>query len=87
MVVGTEALFAAPVMDDKIFYALCVEGDIKKTINAYAKRSGIYISLSDDVLTLLKNLLRADPKQRYTLDEALDHPWVNSDELKLPELL
>ena len=32
--------------------------------------------ISEDLQNLLRSLLQKEPKSRLTLEEALDHPWV-----------
>merc|ERR1712232_1129543 len=32
--------------------------------------------LSEDCVDLLQNMLRIDPKKRYTLEEVSNHPWL-----------
>jgi serine/threonine protein kinase len=76
MVVGIDALFAAPVTEDTTFVALCIDGKIRETVNAYAETSGKAISLTDDLVELLEKMLKADPKQRYSLDDVIGHRWV-----------
>jgi serine/threonine protein kinase len=84
MVVSSEALFVAPLQEDKTFAELCVKGKIGDCVEKFAKSIGREIVLSDELVNLLQNMLRADPKQRYTLDEVMDHPWVKSEEIMAP---
>ena len=83
MVVGTNALFFAPIAGDKIFTRLCIKGDIRGEVERYGKQLGQDYSnlLSNDLLDLLRTMLRADPKQRLSLEEVLEHPWVTNDDL------
>ena len=83
MVVGTNALFFAPIAGDKIFTRLCIKGDIRGEVERYGKQLGQDYSnlLSNDLLDLLRTMLRADPKQRLSLEEVMEHPWVTNDDL------
>jgi serine/threonine protein kinase len=40
--------------------------------------------LSQEVLDLLGNMLKADPKQRLSLEQVMEHPWLTKDELTTP---
>jgi len=83
MVVGTNSLFFAPIAGDKIFTRLCIKGDIRGEVERYGKQLGQDYSnlLSNDLLDLLRTTLRADPKQRLSLEEVMEHPWVTNDDL------
>jgi len=84
MVVGTEALFVAPILEDKTFLELCVKGNVGGCVEKFAKRTGREITLSDELLNLLENMLKSDPKQRYSLEQVMDHPWVKSGNVVPP---
>ena len=80
MVVGTNALFTAPIAGDKIFIKLCMKGDIMGHVERYYGKK-----LSNDLGDLLKSMLRADPKQRLSLEEVMEHPWLaNNESVKTP---
>ena len=83
MVVGTDALFTAPIAGDKIFTRLCTKGDVRGEVERYGKRLGKDYSnlLSDGLVDLLRSMLRADPKLRLSLEEVMEHPWVINDDL------
>mmetsp|Transcript_24937 Transcript_24937/g.26760 ORF Transcript_24937/g.26760 Transcript_24937/m.26760 type:complete len:81 (+) Transcript_24937:42-284(+) len=76
MVVGTNALFSAPIAGDKIFTKLCIRGDIRGEVKRYGKQLGKDYSnlLINDLLDLLRTMLKADPKQRLSLEEVTEHP-------------
>jgi len=43
-------------------------------------KKGVYIepeNISPDCSNLIKRMLEVDPKQRATIEEILQHPWVN----------
>lgn len=84
MVVSSEALFVAPLQEDKTFVELCVKGNIGDCVKQFAESSGTEIVLSDDLLNLLANMLRADPKRRYSLEQVMDHPWIKNEDLISP---
>ena len=81
MVVGTDALFAAPIAGDKRFARLCIKGDVKGETERYWTQSNKDTSLpSDEFCDLLGSMLSIDPNQRPTLENVMKHPWVtNSD--------
>jgi len=85
MIFGEEALFVAPIAEDKLFARLCIKGDVR----GMAKRCGKFLGkdfsgLSDELADLLKNMLRADPKQRLSLEQVMEHPWLTMDEVETP---
>ena len=84
MVVGSEALFTAPITEDRVFLDLCVRGRIGQLAEKYGKRVGKDIVLSEDLIDLLQKMLKADPKERLSLDEILEHLWVANEEITLP---
>ena len=86
MVVGQDALFAAPVEEDKIFQELCIKGRIKDRTDQYAQSAGKEIVLSEELIDLLFNMLQVDPQKRFSLDEVLQHPWVMNDNVVAPSL-
>jgi len=82
MVVGTDALFTAPIAGDKIFTRLCIKGDVRGEAERCGKRLGKDYTnlLSDDLVKLLQSMLIADPKQRLVLEEVVEHPWVTNND-------
>jgi serine/threonine protein kinase len=87
MVVSSEALFVAPIPEDRIFVELCVKGNIgAQTAKFVSKTKGKEIILSDDLVDLLKHMLKADRKDRLSLDEVLEHPWVTNADAMAPSV-
>ena len=43
------------------------------------------INLSDEAGDLLQSMLQLDPRQRLTLAQVLEHPWVTNPDVQLPE--
>jgi serine/threonine protein kinase len=43
------------------------------------------IILSDDAGSLLQGMLQYDPRQRLTLSQVLEHPWVVTNEVEAPK--
>lgn len=84
MVVSSKALFVAPIPDDRIFVELCKKGNFGSWAAKYGKKNGIELTLSEDLIDLLKGMLKADPKERLTLAEIMEHPWVKNEELMSP---
>jgi serine/threonine protein kinase len=62
-------LFAAPVLDDFRYRDYCVEGKLQERLQVAS-------GLPADVVDLLTGLLRANPVERFTLGQVLDHPWL-----------
>jgi serine/threonine protein kinase len=87
MVVSSEALFVAPIPEDRIFVELCVKGNIgAQTAKFVSKTKGKEIILSDDLVDLLKHMLKADPKDRLSLDEVMESPWVTNADTMAPSV-
>lgn len=87
MVVSTEALFAAPVSEDRLFGELCVKGNIGEQAEKHGKVTGKDIKLSDDLIDLLRKMMKAEPSDRLTLKMVTEHKWVkDGDETVPPEL-
>lgn len=85
MVVGSEGLFTAPIAEDKSFARLCIKGDVRGQLKRYGKLVGRdYSGMSDDLVDLLRNMMRADPNQRPSLEEVMEHPWLTKDEIVSP---
>lgn len=84
MVIGTDALFLAPVDDDRTFVKLCLKGQIRSLAQTYGELIGETIELSDDLVDLLRKMLKVDPKDRLKLDKVLEHPWMTSGEFMSP---
>jgi serine/threonine protein kinase len=78
MVVGCDALFLAPVEDDRTFVKLCLKGNVKSSASKYGKCIGRTIDLSDDLVDLLQKMFKVDPRERLKLKEILEHPWVTN---------
>ena len=81
MVVGTDALFSAPIAEDKRFTRLCIRGDVRGEAQRFGKQSGKdYSSLSDDLVSLLQSMLSVDPRKRPTLEQVMEDTWVTKDD-------
>jgi serine/threonine protein kinase len=85
MVVGSDALFTAPITEDKSFVRLCIKGDIRGQAERYGKLVGKNFSgLSDELVDLLEHMLIADPERRLSLEQVMVHPWLMIDEVRTP---
>jgi serine/threonine protein kinase len=84
MVVSSEALFVAPIPEDRIFVELCVKGNIGAAATKYSKKAGNEVHLSDELVDLLQRMLKVNPKERLSLDEVMEHPWVKDGEATAP---
>ncbi|KAL3931838.1 MAG: hypothetical protein SGBAC_011122 [Bacillariaceae sp.] len=84
MVIGADALFLAPLDDDRTFVKLCLKGQIRSLAFTYGELIGESIELSDDVVDLLQKMLKVDPHERLNLSKIMEHPWVANGELMTP---
>jgi serine/threonine protein kinase len=84
MVVSTEALFAAPVSEDSLFGELCVKGKIGEQAEKHGKVTGKDIKLSDGLIDLLRQMMKADPSDRLSLKMVTEHKWVKDGEETVP---
>ena len=49
----------------------------------YKKKGGVLDDISEEATDLITKLLKFQPKDRLSAQEALDHPWLNDDEAKM----
>jgi serine/threonine protein kinase len=75
MLFGTDAIFVAPVPEDRVFRQIGTLGHVKE----FATDRRLPARPSDKVLDLLHRLLRCDPEDRPTLAEVQQHPWVTGN--------
>jgi serine/threonine protein kinase len=81
MVVSSHALFSAPVPEDRLFVELCEQGNIKQVVERFGKATKRQLSLSSDLEDLLQKMLKADPAQRLSLDQVMEHAWLKGEEI------
>ena len=86
MLVGTDALFVAPVAADPVFRRICT-GGLKKYVAKTQKKKQLSTNtattsgpISEEAIDLLQRMLRVDPRERLMLADVQQHPWVRSDE-------
>ena len=84
MVVSSQALFVAPIPEDRNFVELCVKGNIRKQAETFGKMTRQDLELSDDLVDLLQKMLKVNPKERLSLAEIMEHPWVKNGEEEKP---
>jgi serine/threonine protein kinase len=84
MVASTQALFAAPVSEDRLFGELCVKGNIGEQAEKHGKVTGKDIKLSDGLIDLLRQMMKADPSDRLSLKMVTEHKWVTDGEVTVP---
>lgn len=65
--------FGVPNPDDPNFRQISIDGDLAGFLRAKS------IQLNISVVDLLQNMLMANPQQRYTLSEIIDHPWMQGN--------
>jgi serine/threonine protein kinase len=79
MLLGSDHLFAAPVPDDRKFQEICVRSNLKnhvRDLGSSSKKNAI--GVSDAALDLLQRMLRAEPRDRLTLSQVQEHPWLTT---------
>ena len=81
MVVSSEALFVVPIPEDPSYLELCVKGAFAEKAKDYGAAIGKEIALTDDLVDLLKHMLTANPKERFSLEEVMEHDWVKQGEV------
>jgi serine/threonine protein kinase len=76
MLLGSEALFVAPLPEDRKFQDICVEGNLKELLQRMESKHSKSFSISIDATDLLQKMLRAEPKDRLSLSQIQQHAWV-----------
>jgi serine/threonine protein kinase len=76
MLLGSEALFVAPLPEDRRFQDICVDGNLKELLQLMESKHSKSFSVSNDALDLLQKMLRAEPKDRLSLSQIQQHAWV-----------
>mmetsp|Transcript_26254 Transcript_26254/g.37309 ORF Transcript_26254/g.37309 Transcript_26254/m.37309 type:complete len:153 (-) Transcript_26254:171-629(-) len=83
MLFGTEAPFVWASPEDKRYQEICVNGNLKELYakwevhNPHKKAKATHVS--EEALDLAQSMLRADPEKRLTLDEVIEHPWLQME--------
>jgi serine/threonine protein kinase len=87
MLLGADALFAAPVVEDRRFRMIC-EGNLRELVmeiqHSHAAGSAPTdpttppLGLSDSAIDLLQQMLRPEPRSRLTLSQVQSHEWVTA---------
>lgn len=76
MLLGNDAFFVAPVIEDRLFQQICVLGRLNEYVVAcQGKRGSRTPSVSRNALDLLQSMLHIDPKDRPTLSQVQQHLW------------
>ena len=73
MLIGRKPFHWAHPSDEQ-FHRLSVEGGLKENLEYWD------ISLSDDAVSLLQDMLWKDKEKRLTLAETMNHPWVTFED-------
>jgi serine/threonine protein kinase len=76
MLLGSEALFVAPLPEDRRFQDICVDGNLKELLQRMESKHSKSFSVSNDATDLLQKMLRAEPKDRLSLSQIQQHAWV-----------
>lgn len=80
MLVGV-APFSMALCSDKRFELISDQGGLKSFLES------LEVSLSEEAVDLLQNLLWRNPRDRFTLADVLAHPWVLGERFPEPEPL
>lgn len=80
MLFGVDALWAAPVVEDRTFHQVCIKRDLKGFVEFLQSRleTSETGKVSDNALELLQTMLIVEGKERCTLTQVLQHPWVTT---------
>lgn len=78
MLFGSDMLFAAPIPEDPKFQEICVNGHLKAVVDKFQALATDVKPVSEQAISLLQSMLRADPAERLTLAEVLEHPWMKA---------
>ncbi len=81
MLFGTDAPFIGPVEEDRKYRTICIKGNLKYLAERWEQDSDLP-PVSQTALDLLQSMLRANPKDRLTLDEIKAHPWLTGSALE-----
>ena len=84
MVVSSQALFAAPIPEDRLFTEICTKGNVGIQAEKFGKAIGREIKLSDSLIDLLQKMLKVDPRERLQLQDVMGHNWVKDGEEEIP---
>ena len=80
MLFGTDAPFVWASSEDRRFVEICIKGNLKELSNKWdvsnPNKKAKATPVSDEALDLIQNILRANPTDRLSLQQILEHPWV-----------
>lgn len=76
MLFGNAMLFSAPIPEDPKFQEICIHGHLKAVVDKFQALQPGEKAISNEAIDLLQNMLKADPAERFTLAQVLDHPWM-----------
>ena len=83
MLFGTDAPFVWASHEDRRFVEICVKGNLKALSTRWdvsnPNKKAKATPVSDDALDLIQSMLRAEPEDRLTMQQVLEHPWVVAD--------
>lgn len=76
MLLGTEAPFVWASSQDRRYLEICVNGNLKGMVAASKHTTK---AITDEGVDLMQNMLRANPSERLTLEETMQHPWLQGE--------
>ena len=77
MLTGMPA-YSKPWRADPYYRAFAVDGLLMATLQSWGR------PISDEAGDLLQRMLREDPKDRLTLAQVMEHPWVTNSDVEAP---
>jgi len=79
LLLGSDALFAAPIPADPVFRRISTAQGLKEFVAATQKKKGMNPPISEEAIDLLQRMLRVEAKDRLTLTGIQKHPWVRGE--------
>ena len=70
--------YSLPVGADPHYQAIAVNGQLMALMRQWG------LPMSDEACDLLQNMLWEDPRERLTLAQVMEHPWVANPNVEAP---
>ena len=67
--------------DDARYRMIALDGRLDEMLRQWGR------PISASALDLLQGIFRSNPRDRYTFGQIMDHPWVRSPDVHIPEFL
>jgi len=79
MLFGIEAPFVWASPQDRRYMEICVNGNLKGLVSSRNFGAASSVVVSDDGIDLIQNMLRSSPSERLTLEQTMQHPWLQGE--------